>query len=389
MTAEKIFTRDFVLVFLSQFAFSCGFSVLMPSLPIYLARSGSNEQEIGILIGALSIASLGLRPPVGKALQRIPERTFMISGAFLSALTPLAYLLVSPFWPFLIARVLQGVGFAFYSTACSTLIVNISPEARRGQSLGYFFLSFNIPLALAPAFGMFLINHYGFTYLFLNSTALYFCSLVLIVPLSKKKIDAPKEPSSHSETLINLKTLLPYSQSFFVGIFWGTVTTFFPLFALGHGVTNPGIFFTTLAVMLILGRTLGGRILDVYRRESVILPCLVVYIVSMAILAFSTTLPLFILVAIIWGAGHSLVYPALFAYAVDRAGPSRGLVLGVFTAVGDLGSGLGPAVMGIVLRFTSYPVMFLCLAFIGVLNISCFYFVARRGKASGEQTHSQ
>jgi hypothetical protein len=55
-------------------------------------------------------------------------------------------------------------------------------------------------------------------------------------------------------------------------------------------VKNPGLFFTTVAVVLILGRTLGGRFLDLYNREKVIVPCLVAYIVSMAVLAFSETL---------------------------------------------------------------------------------------------------
>jgi MFS family permease len=64
-----------------------------------------------------------------------------------------------------------------------------------------------------------------------------------------------------------------------------------------HGVKNPGLFFTTVAVVLILGRTLGGRFLDLYNREKVIVPCLVAYIVSMAVLAFSETLYFYFFVA--------------------------------------------------------------------------------------------
>ena len=48
------------------------------------------------------------------------------------------------------------------------------------------------------------------------------------------------------------------------------------------------------------------------------------YVVAMLILAFSKTLPMFALVAIIWGAGNAFVYPTLVLYAIDLAGPSRG-----------------------------------------------------------------
>jgi len=48
--------------------------------------------------------------------------------------------------------------------------------------------------------------------------------------------------------------------------------------------------------------------------------------------------------------------------------------MGTFTAVADLGIFLGPLTMGIVIHFTSYPTMFLCLALIGVVNLGYFHF---------------
>jgi predicted MFS family arabinose efflux permease len=130
--------------------------------------------------------------------------------------------------------------------------------------------------------------------------------------------------------------------------------------------------------MLILGRVMGGRILDLYRRETIILPCLVTYIISMIILTFSKTLPMFILVAAIWGAGHAFLFPSLVAYVLDRVGSSTGPAMGTFTAISDLGMCLGPVMMGILLHAASYPIMFLCLALIGFINLGYFYFFVRK-----------
>jgi len=46
------------------------------------------------------------------------------------------------------------------------------------------------------------------------------------------------------------------------------------------------------------------------------------------------------------------------------------------------GIGIGPMIMGIILQWTSYPIMFLCLTFIGVLNSLYFYYAIgkKRGK---------
>jgi MFS family permease len=89
-----------VLSFLAQFTFSFVFFILIPTIPIYLSRLGSTEVGIGVLIGAFSVSSLALRPFVGRALLKIPERNFMIAGAMLYAFSSIVYLIAKPFGPF-------------------------------------------------------------------------------------------------------------------------------------------------------------------------------------------------------------------------------------------------------------------------------------------------
>src|SRR5512136_2658880 len=126
---QKIFTRDFVLLLFAQFASISIIQILIPTLPIYLSREGSTEAEIGVLIGIFFFSSLVLRPFIGRALTKIPEKNFMTIGALLFALTSAAYLFTSPFWPLLIVRLFQGFGFACFGTASFTLIANISSES--------------------------------------------------------------------------------------------------------------------------------------------------------------------------------------------------------------------------------------------------------------------
>jgi len=373
MTMKKIINRNFFLVCLGQFSFSSAFHILIPTLPIYLSRRGSPETEVGILIGVFSVSSLVIRPFVGRALLKTPERKFMMSGALIFAFASMAYLSASPFWPFLMVRVFQGIGLGFFNTATITLIANISPEAHRGQSLSYFYLAFNIAFALAPVFGMFVINHFNFTLLFLFCTGLSLCSLFITTQLGKKQVHSLGDPSIESGSFFSRKALSPAIMVFFAHIIWGALTAFFPLYALDHGVNNPGYFFTAYAVVLILGRVLGGRILDLYNRERVMLPCLTTYIISMIILAFSQTLPMFILVAVIWGIGNAFLIPTLVAYTIELSGSSRGPAMGTFTAFADLGTGLGPMIAGFILRFTSYQAMFLFLALTGGINLYYFY----------------
>ncbi len=375
---REILTRDFILGFSAQFTFLIALHILIPTLPIYLSRLGSKEAEIGVLVGIFSVSSLVFRPFVGKALLKIPEKKFMIVGALLFVVTSMAYLLAPPFWPLLVVRVFQGIGLAFFTTASFTLIANISPESRRGQSLSYFWLAPNLSLVLAPAFGMFLINHFSFTLLFLVCLGVSLLSLLITNQLGRRQVVPMEDASIEGSFLLSRKALPPSIISFFIYFKWGALTTFFPLYAIDHGVANPGLFFTTIAIMLILGRTLGGRILDLYRRERVILSFLMTYVIAMALLAFSKNLLMFILVGMIWGGGNALCLPAVMAYTLDRAGSSRGPAMGTFTAISDLGMFLGPVIMGLIIPLTSYQFMFLCLAFSGIINLNYFYFFVRR-----------
>lgn len=377
-TIRKILTRDFILCSFAQFTLAFVYFSLIPTLPIYLSRSGSNEVEIGILIGTFAVSSLVLRPFVGRALLKTPEKSFMIAGTLLFAFTSAAYIFAPPFWPLLIVRVFQGIGFAFFHTASFTLIANISSEANRGQSLSYFFLTYNISGALGPALGMLLINHLNFTFLFLVCSGLPLASLFMTYHLGRRQVVPLQDNSIEDGFFLSRRAIPPSMVTAFALFTWGALSAFFPLYAINHRVTNPGLFFTTIAIMLILGRALGGKTLDLYSRERIILPSLFTYIISMIILAFSKTLPMFILVGVIWGIGHAFLIPAIMVYILDRVGSSPGPAMGTHTAISDLGISLGPVIMGVILHTSNYKIMFLSLAFMGIINLNYFYFFVRK-----------
>ncbi len=385
MTTQKILTRDFILNFLSQFAFSFVSFILVPTIPVYLSTFEAKAGEIGFLIGILSVFSLIPRPFIGRALLRVSERRFMMAGAILYLLSSIAYLAAPPFWPFLIVRIIQGVGLAFFSTASVALIANSTPQNRRGQIISYYFLSYNFAFALAPYFGMLLINQFSFTILFLVCTALSLCTLFITFKLRNVQGVPIENESMRNQPFLNRDVLPSGIMAFLLNIIWGSLGAFFPLYALRHDVSNPGIFFAFIAITLILGRSLGGRILDMYAREKVIIPCFVIIITSIVVLNFSTSLLMFILVAILFGTGWAFLYPSLVVYAVESSGSARGPAMGTFTALADLGVGIGPMIMGLILEWTNYPIMFLSLTLIGVINFLYFrYTIKTKRKRSVE-----
>jgi len=374
MTVPTILSRGFLLSFLAQFTFSSVFCILIPAIPIYLLRFGAKEGEIGLLIGIFSVSSLILRPFVGRALLTVPERNFMIAGTIIYILSCLAYLVAPPFWPLLIVRAIHGVGMAFFATASFTLLANMTPEPHRGRLISYFYLSFNLAFALGPYIGMLLINRFNFPVLFLACTGLSLCSFFLTWKLTKRESITPGKEPFRLQSFLSRGAIPPAIIAFMLNIIWGSIAAFFPLYALKHGVENPGIFFVFLAIILLLGRSLGGKILDIYDRKKVILFCLTIIVIALVAFPFANSLGMFILVAVLLGAGWAFLYPILTIHVIENAGLERGPAMGTFTAISDLGSGLGPMVMGLVLEKTSYTIMFVCLIFTAVINLIYFYW---------------
>jgi MFS family permease len=115
----------------------------------------------------------------------------------------------------------------------------------------------------------------------------------------------------------------------------------------------------------------------------VIKPCLALIVVGITIMPFANTLPVFIFIAIILGTGWAFLYPSLTMHVIERAGLSRGPAMGTFTALADLGAGLGPMIMGFILQRTSYPIMYACLTLTGAINFLYFYYaLVKKGKNS-------
>jgi predicted MFS family arabinose efflux permease len=378
-TRRNVFTRDFVLGFFAFFFFLAAISSLIPTLPIYLTRLGSNEREIGLLIGILAVASLASRLFVGGALLKYRAKSVMMIGALGSAITFLAYIIFHPFWPLFVVRLLQGVAWACIDTAAITSIISVIPPAYRARALGYFMLAPSLAMATAAPFGMFLINQYSFTILFLSCAGLSLCTLFLYWKVKGQEVSAPsKATPSRFNSLLNLKIIPPAIASFLQLFVWGAVTAFFPLYALQCGVANPGLFFSAMAISMIFGRIFGGKILDNFNKEKIMMTCFSIAIVALITLSLSRTLPMFIIVGSFWGIGAAFFLPVSLSYGFEYAGTSDGAAVGTFRAFSDLGLGVGPVAVGIVIPLTGYRITFLCLALIVSFNLCYFHFYVRK-----------
>jgi predicted MFS family arabinose efflux permease len=380
-TVRSILTRDYVISFLAFFGFLIAFNALAPTLPIYLKGVGSSAREIGALVGTMGISSLISRLLVGKVLIKRSEKLIMMWGALLFAVSFLALVVFRPFWPLFLARLLQGIAFACLDTAALAYAIRIMPVANRARAISYFLMAPSLAAAIAASSAVFVVNHYSFTVLLMACTGCSLGAFVLSGILKQGDAARPMAATSVNTVYFERKILAPAVTSFLFYFCTGAIGAFFPLYSVECGVMNPGLFFSAAAVMIIVVRTVGGKVFDICSKEGLIVVFLLLSMVNMVMLFFSSTLPMFVVVGLLWGTGVAFLVPVTLAYALEYAGSSDGTAVGSHQAFMDLGLALGPVIMGIIAPLVGYRLLFLCLALICLINLCYFQvYLRRKGK---------
>ncbi|HEX7627414.1 MAG TPA: MFS transporter [Candidatus Methanoperedens sp.] len=372
---EKLFSRDFVLTSLSTFTLFASFYFLLITLPIYIQKIGGTESEIGLIIGVFTISAVALRPFIGHEVDRRGRKIILITGILVFLISMLLYDYTKSVTSLLLLRVLHGVGWGAATTAATTLIADIAPPKRRGEAMGVFGMASNVAMAIGPALSMILLLKYDFSILFSISAGIALVALLLALPISETVVVRPKTP------LFSKEALFPSALMFTVSLTYGSIVSFLSLFAQKQGITNPGVFFSVFAVTLILVRALAGKLSDIKGRKFVIIPGMIIIAAGLGVLSTASALETFIAAAFLYGLGFGLVHPSLMALLVDKVSDKgRGAAMGTFTAAFDLGIGTGSILLGLVLQYYGFQVMYTLSGLIVLTG--AIILIANNGKAS-------
>jgi len=378
----RIFTGNFILLWLTNFTAFTSFYFLLATLPVYIVEVGGSEAETGFIIGVFALTALLLRPFVGRAADLWGRKRLILGGILGLGLSGALYNVTSAVPSLLGLRVFHGIGWAAFGTAAATLVADIVPPSRRGEAMGYYGISTNIAMAIGPAAGVYFQHAFGFPFLFFSSAAVALGGLLLAAFL----YDPFRERGPDIEggmVLVERTALFPSAILGMAALTYGSIVSFLPLFAAHRGIENPGLFFTVYALVVIFARGPLGRLSDIYGRGWVVVPSLISMTVGLGLLSQATGVPLFLATAFFYGVGFAGVYPALMALTVDRVSPRRrGAAMGTFTAFMDLGIGTGSFLWGVVAQLSNYSFMYLSAGAVPLIASSIYVLKAGALRAS-------
>jgi MFS family permease len=385
---EPLWTHNFLITAISNLFLFFSFQMLIPTIPIHVAQMGGDDIQVGLVIGLFTIASLLTRPFAGKALDKLGRKQVLIVGLMICTFTIAGYSYMAAVTLILAGRFVHGVGWGISTTSLGTVIADIIPSTRRGEGMGYYGLSNTLAMALAPMSGIWLMNHYGFQKLLFVSSLLAIMSLSSSLFISYPIPSPSKKPGLQlkwSDQLWERTAIFPSLLLMLTAICYGGIVTFITLFGREVGISNVGWFFLSNAAMVLIVRPLTGVLFDRKGPKWVLIPGAFFTIGGLLLLSYARTEGGLILAALCYGAGFGSLQPALQAWTISRADPSRrGAASGTFFSANDLGIGIGAMVLGAVAKLKgSYADMYrfsivLMIIYLAVYGWFCFVRPVKR-----------
>ncbi len=349
------FPRLFTAALLQELSF-----MLLVHVPGYLSDLGATEGRIGLLYAASAVASLAVRPLLGRILDLTRRRTVILFTGAGNVLVVLALATTSRWgaylWGlFLIQRVLQ---LALFTTVL-TYGADSIPVERRTQGLAIFGLSGLIPIAVGGYVGDVVIDISGFSGLFIVAAAASFTawSMFWRLPVLAIRTPLPRRGFWAAMVQRNLLPLWFATLLFSVGL--EALFTFTRTYVQTRQVGTAGMFFATYGVAAAATRILGGRFYDRIPHRPLLVSAVAFYGMGLGVMAVAMSAPMLVAAAAMTGIAHGAAFPLLSSQVVNRARESeRGSAMAIFTSIFDVSLLLGAPVVGLLIDVSGYLLAF-------------------------------
>lgn len=307
-----------------------GFGAVIPMLPVYLHEQvGASTFVTGLLIGLSSAFALLGRLFAGKTADRKGRRIALLLGMAFCAAAGLLYLPVLGFWAIVPGRVLHGLGEGFFVTAAVAWAVDVAPDNRRAQALGFLSSGIWGGVSIGPAIGQALGTMASVAW-FLTISSVAVIAIVFVM-------EEQPRPHTHAPSRwFPPPVLLPGILLGLSNVTYAAMAGFLILLLhhRGHGTAWA---FSAFALAVLFGRAAFGGLPDRMGPRRSLFAGYVCLSVGLLAIAAGNRSFLDLPAALLVGLGYSFPWPALASVVVSQVGVSeRAAALGALNAFYDL-----------------------------------------------------
>ncbi|MEQ3554533.1 MFS transporter [Pseudonocardia nematodicida] len=351
-----------------------GYALLLPVVPLWVARGGSGAFGAGLTTGVLMAVTVATQLLVPAMLRWVGHRPVLVTGSLLLGVPAPLLALSAELAPVLALSAVRGVGFGMVTVAGSALVAELVEPSAHGRASARYGYAVGLPqLVFLPA-GVAVVEVLGFTGVFLLAGATPVAGALVVAfvrgPRPERRrgrVPGPRgadreagaDPSPSGRVPADAGgpgarsrgrrwPAAPILAMLGCSTAQGGVITFAPLAVPGATVAVPAALFAT-ALGAVLGRGWAGARTDRSSRPGALLPAgtLLAAAGLLGVLAAPLTPVLLVLGAAAVGAGFGVVQNDAVVALFAAAGPQHyGGASAAWNIAFDAGTGLGASGLG-------------------------------------------
>ncbi|MCR4854004.1 MAG: MFS transporter [Prevotella sp.] len=390
---ERLWNANYCKVMAANFTLFFSFYLLTPLLPLYLSEHfGVTKDVIGLVLSGYTLTALLSRPFSGFLVDSFPRKTVLLVCFFFFFIFFAGYLVASTLLLFTIVRTLHGAPFGAVTVANSTMAIDVLPPSRRNEGIGFYGLSNNLAMAIAPSVAIYIYHYtHNFELLFWLALLVAFAGFVADASIKQEKtenIEEEKEAEGANERkrLLSLDRfflmrgwLLAVNMVFF-GFCFGVLSNYLAIYGKEEmGITGgTGTYFALLSVGLIISRLQGSKALRQGKltqnaSDGVVLSAIgyTLFVACPNSFGYYTS-------ALLIGLGNGHMWPAFQNMIISVAHHNqRGTANSTILVSWDVGMGLGALIGGLVAELLGYKLAFWMVAFAQITGTLTFLIFTR------------
>ena len=380
---ERLWNRNYCKVMVANFSLFFAFYVLTPLLPLYLSEHfGATKDVIGLVLSGYTVTALLFRPFSGYVVDSFSRKKVLMLCFGTFSIFFAGYLAASTLLLFMVVRTLHGGPFGALTVANSTVAIDVLPSSRRTEGIGYYGLSNNLAMAIAPTIGIFLYK------LTTSFEALFWLALIvaclgwLVDSTVNLRVPVPvirRNKLSWDRFFLVKGWLLGLNMVAF-GFSFGVLSNYLAIYGKEVlGITGgTGTYFMLCSVGLILSRLQGGKALRQGRLTHNAAEGMVISFVGYTIFIAAPGWLGYYGSALLIGLGNGHMWPAFQNMTISVASNNqRGTANSTILISWDIGMGLGILVGGIVSELLGYAAAFWTVVLVNGAGVLCFFLATK------------
>lgn len=362
---EPLWTSSFIKLMVGNLFIFMSFQMLIPTLPPYIKSIGASGTEIGLVTALFSIGAVLSRPFIGFMLEYRTRKPLVLIGALMLLLITFLYPLSQVVIIFLAFRLLHGLAWGWSTTVNGTAAVDVVPNSRLWEGMGYFGLSITIGMIIAPSLGIFLYQVTSFENLVYISGVLGLIALLLLASVHYQTPDQVLKTKKEDLKFTYLGSLVEKSGWFpavltlLISLGYGSIVTFIVIFGEERGIEQIFLFYLFNAIFASLSRPVAGKWFDQKGPIGLVILTISITFAGMWVLSFAHSDMMIAVAGVLFGIGFGSLIPTLQSWTLSMTPPNRrGVANGMFFSSIDLGIGISGLVFGILAQYVELGALF-------------------------------